>query len=92
MKYIAIAWLVWNLITLALMGIDKFKAKHDLWRIPESTLLLSAFLMGAVGSFAGSRLFHHKTQKTKFKIGLPAALIFNIAVVAVIIWLRQNGA
>ena len=43
-------------------------------------LLGGAFLMGAVGSILGSRVFHHKTQKKKFQIGLPAALLFNIAV------------
>ena len=33
-----------------------------------------------VGSLLGSHVFHHKTRKTKFKIGLPAALLFNIAI------------
>lgn len=79
-----IVYLIWNLVNFSLMGIDKFKAKHDLWRIPESTLLGGAFLMGAVGSILGSRFFHHKTQKKKFQIGLPVALLFNIAAAAVI--------
>ena len=79
-----IVYLIWNLVNFSLMGIDKFKAKHDLWRIPESTLLGGAFLMGAVGSILGSRFFRHKTQKKKFQIGLPVALLFNIAAAAVI--------
>lgn len=80
----AAVYLIWNLVNFSLMGIDKFKAKHDLWRIPESTLLGCAFLMGAVGSIIGSRFFHHKTQKKKFQIGLPAALLFNIAAAAAV--------
>lgn len=84
-KYLLIAWAVWNLVTFALMGIDKVKAKCNMWRIPESTLLTSAFLMGAVGSFIGSRLFHHKTRKAKFTVGLPLALLTNVAV-AWLIW------
>ena len=64
----AAVYLIWNLVNFSLMGIDKFKAKHDLWRIPESTLLGGcASLMGAVGSIIGSRFFHHKTQKKKFQ-------------------------
>lgn len=78
-KYLLIAWALWNLITFALMGIDKVKAKYNMWRIPESTLLTSAFLMGAAGSFIGSKLFHHKTRKKKFSIGLPLALLANLA-------------
>ena len=80
-KYLLIVWAVWNLITFALMGIDKVKAKCNMWRIPESTLLASAFLMGAAGSFIGSKLFHHKTRKMKFTIGLPLALLANLIVV-----------
>mgnify|MGYP002537828087 CR=1 FL=1 len=63
----AAVWAVWNLITFGMMGIDKYKAEHGKWRVSEKALLLSAFLMGAVGSLAGSRIFHHKTKK------LPAA-------------------
>lgn len=73
-------YLVWNLFNFVLMGVDKRRAKRDLWRIPERTLLCCAFLMGAVGSLLGSHVFHHKTRKTKFKIGLPAALLFNVAI------------
>ena len=76
----AIVYQIWNLVNFRLMGIEQVKEKHDLGRIPESTLLGGAFLMGAVGSILGSRVFHHKTQKKKFQIGLPAALLFNIAV------------
>lgn len=78
------AWAIWNLITFFLMGVDKLIAKMDGWRVSEATLLGTAFCMGAVGSFLGSRVFHHKTRKKKFQIGLPLALIVNAAVVAII--------
>ena len=67
------------------MGVDKLIAKMDGWRVSEATLLGTAFCMGAVGSFLGSRVFHHKTLKKKFRIGLPLALLVNAAVV-VVIW------
>lgn len=78
----AAVWAVWNLITFGMMGIDKYKAEHGKWRVSKKALLLSAFLMGAVGSLAGSRIFHHKTKKLKFRICLPLALAVN-AVAAV---------
>ena len=76
---------IWNVITFLLMGVDKLIAKMDGWRVSEATLLGTAFCMGAVGSFLGSRVFHHKTLKKKFRIGLPLALLVNAAVV-VVIW------
>lgn len=90
MKHIFILWLIWNVITFLMMGIDKWKAKHNKRRISEKTLLISAFLMGAVGSGAGMLVFHHKTRKLKFKILVPAALLRNIAVPAVILYFMIN--
>lgn len=75
-----------NLIAFIMFGVDKFKASHDLWRIPESTLILFAFLGGAIGALAGMKVFHHKTRKIKFRILIPAALVFNIAVAGFIIY------
>lgn len=83
------AWAIWNVITFFLMGVDKLIAKLDGWRISEATLLGTAFCMGGVGSFLGSRIFHHKTRKKKFQIGLPLAIVVNAAVV-VIIWYFCN--
>ena len=67
------------------MGVDKLIAKMDGWRVSEATLLGTAFCMGAVGSLLGSHVFHHKTRKKKFQIGLPLALLVNAAI-AVVIW------
>lgn len=67
------------------MGVDKLIAKMDGWRVSEATLLGTAFCMGAAGSLLGSHVFHHKTRKKKFQIGLPLALLVNAAV-AVVIW------
>ncbi|MDY3013740.1 MAG: DUF1294 domain-containing protein [Evtepia sp.] len=73
-------WLVvWNLIAFALMGIDKWKAAHDKWRIPERTLFLSALLGGSIGAILGMSMFHHKTRHWTFKLGMPAILVLQIA-------------
>ena len=38
-----------NLAGLFLMGLDKHKAKKHLWRIPESTLFVTANNDGSIG-------------------------------------------
>lgn len=79
---IAIIYLIIiNVIALIAYGIDKYKAKHNRWRIPEATLILMAFLGGALGAFLGMYLFRHKTQHWKFRILVPLALILWIAAI-----------
>ena len=68
-----------NIITLILYGIDKWKAKHNMWRIPEATLIILAAVGGSVGAFAAMKLFHHKTMHKKFYIGVPVIIILQIA-------------
>jgi len=59
--------IVINVITLMIYGIDKWKAKHSKWRIPEATLLIMAAVGGSIGAWTGIKLFHHKTLHKKFK-------------------------
>jgi len=62
-------------------GIDKAKARKRTWRTRESTLIIVAFLMGAIGALAGMSVLRHKTSRIKFKLLVPLALIFNIGIV-----------
>lgn len=55
-----------SLIAFVAYGIDKFKARRDLWRIPEAFLLGVGFCCGAVGALLGMKLFHHKTKHWYF--------------------------
>lgn len=73
--------LAWTLIAFVLMGADKWKARHDNWRIPEKALFLSAILGGSVGALAGMYLFRHKTKHLSFTIGMPVILALQIALV-----------
>ena len=69
-----------NIITFIVYGIDKLKARKNLWRIPEATLLLLAVIGGSVGAWFGMRVWHHKTMHLKFKYGVPAILALQIAI------------
>ena len=70
-----------NIIAFLAMGVDKWKAKRNAWRIPEQTLLSLVVLGGGIGGIAGMYVFRHKTKKTRFYIGFPVILIVEIAVV-----------
>ena len=71
-----------NAVTFIVYGIDKYKAKKAKWRISEATLLLLAVLGGSVGAWVRMRVWHHKTMHKKFKYGIPAILLIQIALMA----------
>ena len=88
-SHIVIIYLVLiNLAAFDLMGLDKRKAKKNLWRIPEKTLFLSAILGGSAGAIAGMYVFHHKTRHWYFVIGMPLILVIQIGLGIWLIYLR----
>ena len=80
-KLLLIYLIVINVTTLITYGVDKRKAIKDKWRIQEKTLLILAVIGGSVGAFAGMHLFHHKTNKWKFSIGVPLIFLLQTALV-----------
>ncbi len=78
-SYLAYYLLAINAVTFIVYGIDKYKAKKAKWRIPEATLLLLAVLGGSIGAWMGMKVWHHKTMHKKFKYGIPAILLIQIA-------------
>jgi uncharacterized membrane protein YsdA (DUF1294 family) len=85
LKYIVLVYLaVITVVTFLVYGIDKWKAQRKRWRIPESVLLGLAVIGGSVGAWLGMKIWRHKTQHKKFKYGVPAIFV---AQVAVVVWL-----
>lgn len=80
-----------NVVTFFLYGIDKLKAKRSKWRIPEATLLWFAVAGGSVGALLGIRVWHHKTLHKKFRYGVPAILILQLALAGYIVYLYLRG-
>lgn len=81
-------WLVFiNIFTFAAYALDKYKAIHHAWRIPERTLILLAAIGGSVGALSAMYTVRHKTKHNKFRIGVPAILIVQI-VLAYIVWMQ----
>ena len=78
--------LVINLVLFAVMGIDKYKARNGLWRIPEKTLFGLAIAGGSIGGILGMQVFRHKTKHLSFKLGFPAILIVQLALIGFIVY------
>ena len=80
--HIALIYLaVINVVTFFMYGIDKWKAKKSKWRIREAALLGLAVLGGSIGTWLGMQVWHHKTQHKKFKYGVPAIIIVQLALI-----------
>jgi len=77
-----------NIITFLVYGIDKWKARKSLWRIREASLLMLAVLGGSIGAWLGMKVWHHKTQHKKFRYGIPAIIIVQIAVIGYFFYLH----
>ena len=68
-----------NICTFLVYGIDKQRARSGRWRIPESRLLLLAAVGGSLGAWMGMYVFHNKTKKAKFYLGIPMILFIQCA-------------
>lgn len=87
---ITIYLLLINIVSFAMMGIDKKRAIKGEWRISERSLFITAFIGGSIGSIIGMQYFRHKTKHWYFKYGMPAILVVQI-VLAYIIVLSHNS-
>ena len=68
------------MIAFLAYGIDKKRAVRNQWRISEKALLGMAALGGSIGALAGMKIFHHKTRKAKFFVGVPVILAAELIV------------
>ena len=80
--------LVINVAGFLLMGIDKLRAKKQVWRVPEKTLFLLAVIGGSIGTNVGMYVFRHKTKHWYFVIGMPLILIAQVALVVWLVFFR----
>ena len=74
MKILLLYLLLINAAGFLLMLADKFKARKNLWRIPEATLMGIAALGGSIGVLSGMYTVRHKTKHLKFTLGVPLIL------------------
>ena len=70
-----------NIAAFFLYGIDKWKAQRNKWRVTEARLLRIAVAGSSIGALLGMKIWRHKTKHNKFRFGLPAILILQLAAV-----------
>ena len=87
-KALCLYLLAVNVAAFLLYGVDKRRAKKEMWRIPEKTLFGVALLGGSVGAIAGMQVFRHKTRHWYFKFGLPAILIVQAGIAVYFAYFR----
>ena len=64
-----------------LLPTGRKKARKSKRRIRETTLLGLAVLGGSIGAWLGMKVWHHKTLHKKFRYGLPAIIIIQLALI-----------
>ena len=79
MNILLIYLLAANIVTFVGLGIDKYKAKRGLWRIPEASLLTMAVIGGSIGAWLGTKVWHHKTLHKTSKYGIPLIIALQAA-------------
>ena len=74
-----------NAAGLLLMLEDKRRARKNLWRIPERTLLGIAVLGGSIGCLLGMYTIRHKTLHLKFSAGIPLILVIQLTLAVIVL-------
>ena len=80
-KIVIVYLVIINVVTFFMYGIDKWKAKKSKQRIRETALLGLAVLGGSIGAWSGMKVWHHKTLHKKFRFGVPAIIIVQLALI-----------
>lgn len=78
--------ILWNTATFCIMGIDKWKAVHNRYRISERFLLSCSFLGGAFGTALAMLVFRHKIRKAKFIVSVPYFCILQIVLLRLVLF------
>lgn len=76
-KDLLILVLIINLIVFIVVGIDKYKAIKNLYRISEKNLLFLGFF-APLAFLIGMVCFKHKIRKVKFVLLIPLFAIFHL--------------
>ncbi|MDQ1298208.1 MAG: hypothetical protein QG558_747 [Campylobacterota bacterium] len=79
MKAFIVFFILFNIITFVVFGIDKLLARSARRRMSEKALICMAIAGGSVGAVFAQKLFRHKTQKFRY-------LFWGILVVQFIIF------
>ncbi|MDR0890092.1 MAG: DUF1294 domain-containing protein [Oscillospiraceae bacterium] len=84
-KYYAFYIGFMSAISFLIMFIDKQRARKGKRRISERMLLGIAALGGCFGGYLAMQIFHHKTRRTGFAVGLPVMMFVHLIIFILLI-------
>ena len=87
-RALLIAPLAYNAPVAAVFVLDKGLARRGARRVSERTLLGLAACFGAPGALLAMRAVRHKTQKPRFRIGVPLLLLAQAGALGAWVFLR----
>ncbi len=86
---LAWSWIIGvSIASFLAYGYDKSIAGRGVMRVPEVVLHALTAIGGTIGSFAGMRVFHHKTQKKSFQLVFWAIVAIQIVVIVLLLTRR----
>lgn len=77
-KYFGVYLLLINIYTFYLIYLDKQRAKHRKWRVPERKFFILSILGGSIGTLMSMKLYRHKTKHWYFKYGIPLIIVIQM--------------
>lgn len=84
--YIYYYLLAVNILAFVLFGVDKQKARRNKMADPGEDLDLKCCHRWQRRGDPWHEIFHHKTRKARFAIGVPVILLVQIGVVCLVQW------
>lgn len=85
--YFSVIWLFSIILTVK----DKLSSKKNKRRVPEKTLMLLGLFGGAIPMYITMKIIRHKTRHKKFMLGLPAEIIIQTGIIALIFYFKSVG-
>jgi uncharacterized membrane protein YsdA (DUF1294 family) len=79
-KVLAIVIILLNIAGFISAAIDKRRAIHKMWRIPEKVFFYISIFGGFPGVYISFIIFRHKTRHVKFMVGLPLIFIVQLII------------
>lgn len=83
----SVIWLFSIILTVK----DKLSSKKNKRRVPEKTLMLLGLFGGAIPMYITMKIIRHKTRHKKFMLGLPAEIIIQTGIIALIFYFKSVG-
>ncbi len=80
-----------NVLTFIVLAIDKYKARHNYYRINENYLFILFLCGGWLGGYVGMIVCNHKLKKFSFICKAILMTVCNIAVLNVLYKLSMSS-